>query len=288
MHVPNFIIIGAMKSATSTLQKQLVMQPGIFMTDPKEPNFFSDDDVYAQGAQWYSQLYNDAASGDLLGEASTHYTKLPTYPNTIDRMVEYCGKDLKLIYVMRNPVDRLISHYIHEWSMGVITTDINTSIQTNPELISYSKYAYQLAPYMQAFGKSNILPVFYERLINHPQEQLDRVCRFIGYQAAPAWVDSHSQLNASAERVKPFKGYDLLVESPIATSLRRILVPKFLRTVIRKSLSMQERPSLEQEVLDHIKLQLNEDLAELGNLLGIHVDCDTFNSLSEKPSYEWQ
>ncbi len=83
---PNFIIIGAMKSATSTLHNQLAAQPGIFMSTPKEPNFFSDDTVYAQGLAWYHGLFSEAAETDLCGESSTHYTKLPDYPHTIERL----------------------------------------------------------------------------------------------------------------------------------------------------------------------------------------------------------
>ena len=136
--LPDFIIIGAMKSATSTLQEQLVLQPGIFMSSPKEPNFFSDDDVYSNGLNWYSSLFENAKPGDLSGEASTHYTKLPTYPETIKRLKESLP-ELRLIYVMRHPIDRLISHYIHEWSMGVFHCDINEAVEKYPELIPLFK-----------------------------------------------------------------------------------------------------------------------------------------------------
>ena len=50
---PNFIIIGAMKCATSTLHEQLALQPGIFMSQLKEPNFFSNDEEYEKGWNWY-------------------------------------------------------------------------------------------------------------------------------------------------------------------------------------------------------------------------------------------
>jgi hypothetical protein len=85
MSRPDFLIIGAMKSGTSTLAAQLSEQAGIFMTTPKEPNFFSDDDVYAQGLPWYAALFDAAEPGDIKGEASTHYTKRPTYPETLAR-----------------------------------------------------------------------------------------------------------------------------------------------------------------------------------------------------------
>ena len=81
--LPDFVIIGAMKCATSSLHDQLAQQPGIFMSELKEPNFFSNDEQYAKGIDWYLSNFRDAYPDELLGESSTHYTKLPTYPNTI-------------------------------------------------------------------------------------------------------------------------------------------------------------------------------------------------------------
>src|SRR5262249_60849256 len=98
IHRPDFIVIGAMKSATTTLHEQLARQSGIFMTRPKEPNFFSDDEVRARGWAWYGSLFRPAGAGDLRGESSTHYTKLPTYPRAVERMVRDLPR-LKLIYV---------------------------------------------------------------------------------------------------------------------------------------------------------------------------------------------
>ena len=62
---PDFMVIGAMKCATSTLHEQLARQPGLFMSTPKEPNFFSDDDVHARGMAWYEALFADAPAGSL-------------------------------------------------------------------------------------------------------------------------------------------------------------------------------------------------------------------------------
>ena len=98
--VPSLAVIGAMKSGTTTLQVQLAAQTGVFMTTPKEPNFFSDDDVFAKGAGWYKGLFADAAPGDLKGEASTHYTKLPTYPDCLPRLAQMLDAP-RLIYVIR-------------------------------------------------------------------------------------------------------------------------------------------------------------------------------------------
>ena len=75
------------ESATTTLHEQLARQPGVFMSSPKEPNFFSDDGNYARGLDWYSSHFVGARRGEIRGESSTHYTKLPTFPRTVERMV---------------------------------------------------------------------------------------------------------------------------------------------------------------------------------------------------------
>src|SRR3954469_22213852 len=101
--LPDFIVIGAMKCATTTLHEQLARQPGVFMSRPKELNFFSDDETYGLGLGWYASVFGRAAPGDLCGESSTHYTKLPVYPRAVERMSRALP-GVKLIYVMRDPV----------------------------------------------------------------------------------------------------------------------------------------------------------------------------------------
>src|SRR3974390_1289373 len=98
IHRPDFIVIGAMKSATTTLHEQLARQPGLYMSRPKEPNFFSDDRNYARGLESYHPCFEGCGEEQLVGESSTHYTKLPTHPHTVSRMVRALPH-VKLIYV---------------------------------------------------------------------------------------------------------------------------------------------------------------------------------------------
>ena len=178
---PDFIVLGAMKSATTTLHEQLACQPGVFMSRPKEPNYFSDDQIHARGWRWYSSLFRAAEPGDLRGESSTHYTKLPSYPRTVDRMVRDLPQ-VKLIYVMRHPIDRLISQYVHEITCGRIRVPLSEAIYRHPELVDYSRYTMQLRPFLEAYGIRNILPVFFPRLVKHSQDELERIGRFLGHK----------------------------------------------------------------------------------------------------------
>ena len=122
------------------------------------------------------------AEGDLRGESSTHYTKLPDYPRTVDRMVRDLPR-VKLIYVMRHPIERLMSQYVHEVTAGRIAVDVHEAIERHPELIEYSRYTMQLQPFLDAYGFEDVLPVFFPRLVRHSQAELERIGRFLDHAA---------------------------------------------------------------------------------------------------------
>ena len=185
IHRPDFIVIGAMKSATTTLHEQLARQPGVFMSRPKEPNFFSDDAIYARGWGWYSSLFRPAADGRPARRVEHALHQAADYPRTVDRMVRDLPR-LKLIYLMRHPIDRLMSQYVHELTAGRITVGVREAVERHPELIDYSRYAMQLQPFLDAYGFENVLPVFFPRLVTHSQAELERIGRFLGHDGPAA------------------------------------------------------------------------------------------------------
>ena len=283
---PDFLIVGAMKCATSTLHEQLAVQPGIFMTNLKEPNFFSDNDQYDKGMEWYLSHFQPAKTHELCGESSTHYTKLPTYPETIERIQKHLP-DVKLIYVMRHPIDRLKSQYVHEWSQKVISVEINQAIQQYPELIDYSRYTMQLKPYLETFGQERILPVFFERMLTHPQEELERVCRFIGYHSKPIWNSEIDAQNVSSERMRKNELRDFFVEAPGLQQLRRWFIPKSFRTWVRSLWTLKKKPEIEPQQLEYLQAIFDEDLAVLGSWLDIPLSCENFKATVQTSPREW-
>jgi hypothetical protein len=285
---PHFIIIGAMKCATSTLHEQLARQPGIFMTTPKEPYFFSNDEVWSRGMKWYESLFAGAPAGALCGESSTHYTKLPTYPCTVQRMKEHLRQDVKFIYIMRHPVDRLVSQYIHEWTERVISCPIDEAIDRHPELIAYSRYAMQLRPFIEAFGREAILPVFFDRLSAEPQQELERVCRFIGYEGTPVWDDRVGEQNASSQRLRQSAWRDALVNMPGLREVRRRFVPKVAREWVKRFWMMKQRPELSPANKSRLRRIFNQDLAILGEWFGLTLTCDSFKRIAAETAPQWR
>ena len=265
MALPDFLIIGAMKCGTTTLQAQLATQTGFFMSTPKEPNFFSDDAVYDKGLDWYERLFENAAPGDLKGEASTHYTKLPTHPATLDRLRPVLAAP-KLVYLIRDPVARAVSHYIHEWTMGIVSGDLDAAFERHPELVDYGRYAYQIGPWVEAFGREAILVVALEEMTRAPQAVLSRVGTFLGHAGPLVWQQEQAQVNASAERVRRLPLQGLLIDNPVATTLRRTLVPKAVRARVRKARQMAGRPVLSPGRRRALETVFAEDHATLAAL----------------------
>lgn len=271
MSGPDFLLIGAMKSGTTTLAAQLAAQDGIFITDPKEPNYFSDDDIHAHGPDWYAGLFAGAPAGALRGDASTHYTKLPTYPDTVARAKAELHAP-KLVYLIRNPVTRAMSHFHHGWSRGELTEDVVAEFAAHPEFIDYGCYAMQIAPWIEAFGADAVHLTSLEAMQAEPGRVLAEVAAFIGHSGPVAWAEDRARENVSAERSRPLPFHGLLVDNPVARVLRRTLIPKSLRTAIRDSRKMTERPGLPDTLREALEVRFAEDYGALVKLFPQHGD----------------
>ncbi len=289
MHrLPNFFIIGAMKAATSSLHDQLAAVDGVFMSEPKELYFFSDDPVYAKGLDWYADHFRSAAPDDVVGESTTHYAKLPTYPKTIDRLDEAI-ENPRFIYVMRHPIDRLLSQYTHMWLEREVTVSFHEAIEgAVPELVDYSRYSYQLEPYFERFGADRVLPVFVDRLRSHGSAELDRVSSFVGINRTVAWDDDIEANNVSAERLQQSSLRDGIKKLPGYERLRG-LAPEATIERVRDRWRSTDRPTLTPGQLAKVTKVLDADLERLGSWLGVELSIATFSAATaelDAPGWE--
>jgi hypothetical protein len=287
IHRPDFIVVGAMKSATTTLHEQLARQPGVFMSRPKEPNFFSDDANYARGLAWYSSLFTASSAGDLRGESSTHYTKLPTFPRTVDRMVRSLPH-ARLIYVMRHPIDRLVSQYIHELTAGGIRVGLPEAVDLHPELIDYSRYAMQLEPFLAAYGFNRVLPVFFNRLVSESQQELERIGRFLALEGPLTWDSNMQPQNTRRDQLRPSPIRQALVQSPVLCRLRRRVLPRRWSQSAKAFWRAQvEPPQITDDLTARLREVFDADLSQLGSWLGISLDCENFDATTRNHPHGW-
>ncbi len=285
--LPDFIVIGAMKSATTTLHEQLARQSELFMSRTKEPNYFSDDENYARGSEWYASLFAGAEDRLLLGESSTHYTKLPTHPHTVERMVRALPR-VKLIYVMRHPIDQLTSHYLHALTVGQISVGLEEAVERYPELVDYGRYSMQLEPYLRVYGQEAILPVFFDHLVNQPDRELERIGKFLGVQELLRWDRTLKPQNVGRERMRKSLLREALVQAPVLSTLRRTLIPRLLTESLKSLWKVGiDPPSVPAGLSDRLRELFDRDLARLGSWLGIELDCDSFHEVAGLQPLSW-
>lgn len=176
-----FLIIGAMKAGTSSLYHDLCQFDGVFMTPEKEPDDLAFDEVLTErGKRTYLQKFSAARDGDICGEASTSYSKRPMVTHVAERAVEVLGPTTKIIYIRRDPIQRIISQYKHLWGLGLEKRPMNKAVLEDPSYVAFSCYDYQLEPWRQVIDKSNILVLDFEQYIANQAVVLSKVAAFLG------------------------------------------------------------------------------------------------------------
>ena len=148
------MLIGVQKCGTTTLADWLSKHSEISFC--KEPDFFSKNKDWRSDIDTYHSLFEDDStiSDNIWMEASTTYSWLLEYPEVASRILEY-NKNTKFIFIMRNPIERIKSHYIHHRLKAYTTKPFELEVQSNPTYISHSRYAIQIRPFLELFPKEN-------------------------------------------------------------------------------------------------------------------------------------
>lgn len=204
------LIIGAMKSGTSSLFRHLGRHPEVCKSTEKEPNFFADDAHFGEGLGWYLRRWPtfDPGRHKIAIEASTHYTKLPAFPNAAERMAALRGTPaghgirLRFIYIMREPIARIESHLAHardeSWEVARPLADGGI----HPQILAVGRYAMQLDEYRKRFPPEDLLLLDFEDLVDRPAELMPRVCRFLGVDADFRFEGLGRAYNTAGDRAR--------------------------------------------------------------------------------------
>lgn len=232
---PDFIIIGAMKSGTTTLHKYLSGHPDIFMTTPKEPGFFSRNEVFKKGFDWYLSLFQDAKMNQITGEASTCYSRWPAFDEVPERIFNF-NNNVKLIYILRHPVERAYSHYGHlTFTDKKSFASFEDALSKENEIVLSSKYMLQLNKFLEYFPKEHILLVDFEELMNNPNNILVKIQKFIGCNV----------INLSLENnIKANKASETTVRNSFVAKLRKIRNLPGIKSLIDLTISQENRKKL--------------------------------------------
>lgn len=237
VNIPNLFLIGAMKSATTSLHSYLDKHPNIFMSKRpwKEPQFFAKEENWHKGFDWYYSLFKDASQEKYIGESSTTYSRLPNIAGVAERIHEV-SPCAKIIYIMRDPIERAISHYWWEVESSGEGRKMVQAIINSDWIMSVSYYALQIKPYLELFGKQNVYTLTTEELQNSPIETMKKIF---------AWLDLDTEVNLEQETYKVFnpskEKVNRLIGSGYISHLKGTLFWKILKTLVPPNTSFRRR-----------------------------------------------
>lgn len=199
--LPDFFIAGAQKSGTTAISSILNHHPKICVSIPKEPMFFCRDDVslhscffVERSREWlyfdwgknkdallarYEKLFHKESPDVLCGEASTTYMPSKRVPERISSL----RPDAKIIFILRNPVDRAYSAYWHYVHKGVISRTLRNQLRFDGcEILSMGLYKEYIEHYLKFFPREQLYFEVFEEVISDKQNCINRILQFLNVE----------------------------------------------------------------------------------------------------------
>ena len=196
MTLPNFLIIGAQKAGTSWLGSMLAQHPEIFIAK-KEIHFFDRLQNFNKGISWYEEKFEKANKEKAIGEKTPEYLWINKNCSNVHKDIYKYLPEAKLIIVLRNPVERAISHVNHLVRYGRVpfTININNFIWKD-FIIEKGKYCQQIKTYYEIFSREQILIIFNEEeLLKKPQITLKKACEFLGVNSSFSFSNATKKIH---------------------------------------------------------------------------------------------
>lgn len=199
--LPTFVLIGAMKAGTTSLYHYLGAHPEIYVPPTKEPDFFSVDEIWDRGVDWYAELYGPGASARARGDCSPSYAMRGQYPSAAARMATVLP-DARIVFLVRHPLERIRSMWIHHAFTGRERRPLVDAVRADARYVDTSRYAWQLGAYLEAFALERITVVSAERLRTRRSETMTQILDGVG--VAPADVGPGVEHHVSATKRLPY------------------------------------------------------------------------------------
>ncbi|MDP9402823.1 MAG: sulfotransferase domain-containing protein [Actinomycetota bacterium] len=280
----DFMVIGAQKSGTSSLSKQIGGHPEICFSDREEPQYFNAVDDWRARLDEYHRLFQ-AKPGQLCGEGSTTYTFFPEYRDTPQRLFEY-NSELKFIYIMRHPVDRIASNYAWDLVRRMTDDHPDKAVLERPHYVNRSRYALQIRPFLELFGRDKLLLLVFEEYIRDPVASLKQVAEYLGVSPTPFQELDISPKHASVGVDYRTKAGQALFNKKFVQKVAPY-VPKGARALGTRPFKrrLHHKPEISNDVREALGRLLADDVRAVEGLMGRRIDLWRGE---EKPVRGWE
>ena len=238
------------------------------MSNPKEPHFFAKDEVYARGWDWYASLFEEAGDAKAIGDGTTGYTLHTVFPLAPARI----ARDLpgaKLIYMVRDPLERIESAWMQRRGDGVPTWRLGKTLRRYPRMVDASRYWKQLSYYRRYFPDEQILILFFEEFKQSPEDVLRACFEFLEVDTGVHGEQSHRVENASWGKLGESAFSVWARHNPKMRQLGQ-LFPKSLRQTVRSigRRKLTQRPEWDAATLEWVLYEIAADAAEFLHFAG--------------------
>jgi hypothetical protein len=267
-------VIGGLKCGTTSLHHYLNLHPQIGMSRPKELNFFVAELNWPLGVGWYSSYFD--AETPLRGESSPHYTNRPWFGGVVERMSSLLAEP-RIIYMVRDPIDRMLSHYLHNVGGGYEGRPLADALaDPQSSYVNRSRYWFQLEPYVETFERERIEIVTREELKWDRAATMRRVFEFLGVDSGFTSEQFAREWETGA--AKPggrFRFMDRAVRLPGLRTLDRNFdrLPESLRWAVERVIHDPQageipKPELPAGVRERLEQLVREDVGRLEEFAG--------------------
>ena len=274
--LPNLVVIGGLKCGTTSLHHYLNLHPQVEMSRPKELNYFIEELNWDLGPDWYASHFRAAAP--VRGETSPHYTSRPRFEGVAARMRELLGPEARLVYVVRDPIDRLLSHYVHNLGAGYEERSLVEALDDeHSAYVERGRYFFQLEPYIESFGRERVEIVAHEDLRAEREATMRRVFAFLGVDESFRSKQFGREWETGSARggSRRFRALDRAVRLPGLRAVDRNFdrLPERLRWIVERTVhdpgsGAAPKPELPGELHARLIGLFREDVGRLEDLAG--------------------
>ena len=275
----DFFIVGAPKAGTTSLFYYLNKNRGICMSNIKEPNFFSSQDLKIQKIYYdslildnlkeYERIFTPKNKQQIIGEASVSYL---FYPNVANRIFDYNPRS-KIIIILRDPVERAFSHYSMDLRLGHVKQsldelfDLGLNNKDNlffQQYILLGQYYEQVNRYIEVFGRENICVKFYDELKLDASSFYSDILKFL-HQENDHNIDFNQPFNKS--KLPSNKFIKWLYSWPIIRKISLIFLPLSVIEFININFFKENNNIITNDLKSKLHSFFLEDIEKLEKLL---------------------
>ena len=293
MALPNLLIVGAAKSGTTSLHNYLNQHPSVFMCSPKEPHFLINKEIGEQripkgilNIEDYKALFKEASNKLYRGESSVMYLLFSEF--TVKNINKYLSKDVKIIIMLRNPVERAYSGYQHikrynlteslsfEKALDQSENRYHNDSNMTPasRYLELGMYFEQVKRFIEEFD--NVHVIIYDDYKNDFSSEMDNVFKFLNVAVLKVNTEKKHMVGGwkwKNERIK----YLMMKKNSFKTVLKFLLPFKSLRKIIRENLHKRNTNKIEK-----VNLETEKWLKDY-----YKVDVEKLSLLLDKDLNDW-